>query len=211
MYKSRAYFLLEKNMKITHPSMSNVTAESQSESSSAPKVHIVAPPDDDDALFEQQMALMEKEVATEQAVRKEAPSLPEDPALKKEVEKKMAFEKLMFLSQDKYKDVEYGGLTFKFKVLKSSDNAKILEILQESNLNEVYQASVMSLAASLVSVNGIAFEDFYTGSDPISSPILRRYSELSRWPAFMVTALMAFSTAVQREVETEFNKSFLKN
>jgi hypothetical protein len=203
-------------MKITHPSMSNFThapGSEQAEAQSAPKVYTVAPPDDDDALFDKQMADVEQAAAQSPTSTSapEEPSLPEDPLLKKEVEKKIAFEKLMFLSQDQTKDIEYGGLTFRFKVLKSNDNAKILDLLQQADLTEAYQASVMGLAASLISVNGIAFEEFYTGQDSIKDPMLRKYSELSRWPAFMVTALMAFSASVQREVEKEFSRSFLKS
>lgn len=194
-------------MKITHPSMSNFT-QAEQPSQTEPKVYTVVPPDEDDILFDKQMATMEQEVVKDP---KSDLELPEDPALKKEVEKKIAFEKLMFLSKDQIKDIEYGGLTFRFKVLKSNDNAKILELLQKTDLEEAYQASVMGLATSLVSVNNIPFEDFYSGTDSIKEPILRKYAELSKWPAFMVTALMAFSASVQREVEKEFSRSFLKS
>jgi hypothetical protein len=174
------------------------------------KVYTVAPPDDE-AVFEQQMAAMEAEVSKAESTATTPDYANEDPLLKKEVDKKMAFEKLMFLSRDRYKEVEYGGLTFKFKVLKSSDNAKIITTLQQTKLNEDYKASVMGLAASMVSVNDIPFEDFYSGDENISEPLLRKYAELSKWPAFMVTALMAFSSNVQSEVEREFSRDFLKS
>jgi hypothetical protein len=196
-------------MKISHPSQPHVSHGTHS-AHSGPKVYTVAPPDDEE-LFERQMAEIEQ--ATDQAQsgeeQVESKVMPEDPLLKKEVEKKMAFEKLMFLSQPHTKEIEYGGLTFKFKVLTSNDNAKILDLLHESNMTEIYQASVMGLAASLLSVNDIPFESFYTGEEQISNVLLRKYSELSRWPAFMVTALTAFSASVQRETEKEFGKSFL--
>src|SRR3989304_10186996 len=191
-------------MKITHPSMPNISQSN--ESSVAPKVHVVAPPEDE--LFEQQMAAMEPEVKKSEEAK--LPQPIEDPVLKNEVAKKLAFEKLMFLSKDQFKEVEYGGLTFKFKVLKSSDNGKILTILQQNSIDDAYKASIMGLAASRVSVNNIPFEEFYTGTDKIENPLLRKYSELSKWPAFMITALMAFSSAVQKESERDFKHDFLK-
>lgn len=197
-------------MKITHPSMSSFSQNEQ-ESQVAPKVYTVAPPDDDDALFDKQMATMDQEASKNPGDPKQDTVIPEDPILKKEVDKKIAFEKLMFLGREQVKDIEYGGLTFRFKVLKSSDNAKILDLMYQTKLEEAYQASVMGLAASMISVNGIPFEEFYTGTEQIKEPILRKYSELSNWPAFMITALMAFSSSVQKEVEKDFNRVFLKS
>lgn len=196
-------------MKVTHPSMSHMSSADSStemQPDSQPKVYTVSAPDEED-LFNQQMAAMEQEVQSTPASKIEN---AEDPVLKQEVAKKMAFEKLMFLSQDKYKDIEYGGLTFKFKVLRSSDNSHIINTMQRAGLDEAYKASVMGLAASLISVNGVPFEEFYTGSENITDPLIKKYAELSKWPAFMVTALMAFSSGVQSDVEKEFSRDFLK-
>lgn len=192
-------------MKVTHSSMPHmsVPAETTEPAEGGPKVYTVAPPDDE-AIFDKQMAAMEEQM------NEPPPAEVEDPVLKKEVDKKLAFEKIMFLSRDQHKDVEYGGLSFKFKVLKSNDNAKILSTLTKVNLDDAYKASVMGLAASLVSINDIPFENFYSGEDKIEDPLVRKYFELSKWPAFMVTALMAFSSTIQSEVEREFTRDFLK-
>jgi hypothetical protein len=191
-------------MKVTHASMPHAAnAADKNLKQQEVKVFTVEPPDTDDEIFDKQMALMEKAI-------EEAPPPPDDPILKTELNKKMAFEKLMFLSKDSYKEIEFSGLLFKFKVLKSNDNAKILSVLIKSNIDETYKASVMGLAASIVSVNEIPFENFYTGDPKIVDPLVRKYSELSNWPAFMVTSLMSLSNGVQFEMEKEFNRDFLK-
>jgi hypothetical protein len=180
-------------------------AQSAASSEAAePKVYTVAPPDDEE-IFDKQMAAMEEQINASPAPE------PEDPVLQKEVDKKIAFERLMFLSKDQFKDIDYGGLKFKFKVLKSSDNARILATLSKVNLDDAYKASVMGLAASLVSINDIPFESFYDSEDKVDDILVKKYMVLAKWPAFMVTALMSFSSSVQFEVEKEFTRDFLKS
>ncbi len=164
-----------------------------------PKVYTVAPPDEDE-LFEKQMASLDAEAS-------KPPK--EDPLLKKEVDRQQAFEKLMFLSAEHTKECEFGGLKFRFKVNKSAENAKILNMLQLMDGADSYKASILGLASSLLSVNDIPFEQFYTGDDAIKDPLLRKYTELFKWPAFMVTELMRMSADVQAEVQKEFNRDFL--
>ncbi len=163
------------------------------------KVYTVAPPDEDE-LFEKQMAALD-------AVATKPPA--EDPLIKKELDRKQAFEKLMFLSGEHVKEFEFGGLTFRFKANKSSENAKILHLLQVMDDIDTYKASILGLASSLLSVNDIPFEEFYTGDDSIKDPLLRKYTQLFKWPAFMVTELMRMSTEVQAEVQKEFSRDFL--
>ena len=191
-------------MKVTHSSMPHMAQSAASSEAAEPKVYTVAPPDDEE-IFDKQMAAMEEQINASPAPE------PEDPVLQKEVDKKIAFERLMFLSKDQFKDIDYGGLKFKFKVLKSSDNARILATLSKVNLDDAYKASVMGLAASLVSINDIPFESFYDSEDKVDDILVKKYMVLAKWPAFMVTALMSFSSSVQFEVEKEFTRDFLKS
>lgn len=190
-------------MKISHPSM--IPQETKGPGQTIP-VYTVGTPEEE-ALFEQQMAEMESVINASPAAATEKAAV--DPIIQKDLEKKIAVEKLLFLRRDHFEDFEYADLKFKFKLLKSEDNAELLKLLQDSQTDEVYKASLMSLAASIISVNGIPLEQFNVDVT-LTHPLVKKYKEICKWPAFLTTILMGFSAKMQGDKQKEFNRDFLK-
>ena len=171
-------------------------------------VHTILPAEDEDALFDAQMQQMEQIIdKTPEPVKEK---VTHDPILDREIEKRLTLEKIMFLSQPVIKEFEYGGLKFQMKLIKAEDNARILKAMSEAKTDEVYRASLMGVAASILTVNGIDLEDFFAGPPTIHDPLLKKYDVIRNWPPFLTTFLTACSSQIQSDTQQEFTKDFLK-
>lgn len=174
---------------------------------SAPKVHSVMPPDDEDLLFMQQMgAVMEQVESNEEKI-----TVLDDSALQKELEKKKVLEKLILFKSPVTKDFVIDGMNFKLKLLNSDDNVKVFRELKKLTPDEqVIKTSLMLVAASLVDINGITLSEVYSGPAEITDPLLQAYYEINNWPVALSNALSEAFQKFTKETEQGFTKDFLK-
>lgn len=173
----------------------------------APKVHTVAPPDNEDMIFAAQMQQVMDSIDQQQQV----PVQLDDAILQKELEKKRVLEKLILFRQPVTKDVSIDGMSFKIKLLNPDDNVKVFKELKKlSGDEQIVKTPVMLLAAALVDINGIRLSEVYSGPAEITEPLLQAYYEINKWPVALINTLSTVFQSFTEETEKGFTKDFLK-
>lgn len=162
----------------------------------------------DEELFDKQMSILEESFglagADEIAVEAE-----KDEILEKESERARRLKNLLFLNQDIFKEFKVHGLDVKFKVLKAADNNMIMRILEAIENVDRYKAGLLTLAASVHTINDVRPEELYSGESDIKNEILRKYHVLSQWPAQVISGMMECLADAQVDFQKEFSDSFL--
>lgn len=188
---------------LEHPMMGN---RNKKEEAPELPVHTVMPAEDEER-FSKQMIENEALFAAASAKPK---IVQTDGILDREMKKREVFNKLVLLKQDCTTEVNIAGLVWKLKLLDSTDNEFVIkQIRKEAPEDQLLVMPLVQLAAAIVEVNGIRFEDFYSGPANIEDPILRRYYELRQWQRPVVNILQRAYTDFSLGVEKEYTKDFL--
>lgn len=196
-------------VQIQHQSMAHMQKEDAPVGPEVP-VHNVMPPEDESA-FEQQMQQTAAEFASQLPLEKPELLIKDDPVLEKESQRREIFNKLVLLKEDHFTEFMLGGLTFKMRLLTDQDNRFIRDQIKKENPDDQLSAlGLLVLATSLVEVNGVRFEEFYTGPAHIQNPVLRKRHELSQYQTPIRNALQKAYTEFQASVEGEYTTSFLE-
>lgn len=195
-------------MQVSHPSMTHMNNKELDRGGVEVPVHEVRPPEDEAAMFAAQMQAAEQAFGEVPTTADGVPPVMDESIMQKEVEKKNVLEKLVFFKKDHCKEFDIGGLNFKLRLLNSNDHSFINKLIVDNDIQEIYKRSLMTVAASIVSINSQKLEDFYSGPD-IESVILKKYFELCQWHLPVTSALIDAYTKFQTEVESEFSKDFL--
>lgn len=192
---------------ITHENMS-LRSNEQQEVPETP-VHTVMPPEDE-AVFAAQMEQTAQDFAKQLPLDKPEIKNDPDPILERESKRRDIFNKLVLLKEDHYKEVKLGGLTFKMRLLNSDDNEFITDAVKDMTGDRLSNLSKLVLAAAIVEVEGVKFEEFYTGAGDVRHPILRKYHEINQYQLPVRNALQKAYSDFQAEVEGEYTQGFLK-
>ena len=194
-------------VQINHASMSHMHKDAEGPPKEVP-VHTVMPPEDE-AAFTAQMEKTESAFASQ--IPLNMPEIAKDPGpiLEKESKRREVFNKLVLLKEDHYNEVTIGGLAFKLKLLNSDDNEFVMEAVKEQPGDRLANLSRLVLAAAVTEVNGIRFEEFFTGPASIQSPIMRRHYEIKQYQPPVINALQRAYSDFQASVEGEYTHDFL--
>jgi hypothetical protein len=195
-------------MTIQHPKFNKLSPSVQeTQGVTTPKVHTVAPPDNEDMIFASQMQQVMDSIDQQQQV----PIQLDDAILQKELEKKRVLEKLILFRQPVTKEVSIDGMTFKIKLLNPDDNVKVFKELKKlSGDEQIVKTPVMLLAAALLDINGIKLSEVYSGPVEITEPLLQAYYEINKWPVALINTLSTVFQSFTEETEKGFTKDFLK-
>jgi len=174
--------------------------------SSQPLVHTIAPPD-----FVEEQEYAHAQVAQPQNVGSTGiPGIMDDAAVQANLDKKRVFERLILFREEHTTEVELGGLKFRLKLLNANENSYVLKQMRQVPPDEqVSKLALMVLAAAIIDVNGVRFEDTYSGPEDLEDPVLRRYYELNLWSSPVANALSAAYHQFQLSFEKELTRGFL--
>lgn len=171
-------------------------------------VHTVMSPEDE--LFAKQMAASEAKYGHMLQGAPDQVDSKVDAILDRERKKQDVFNKLVLFKEDHFTTVSVAGLNFKLRLLNSMDNSFIMKEVKKEPADEQLAAmSLLILAAAIDDINGVKFEDFYSGPSSIEHPILRKYYELRQWQRPVVNVLQKAYNDFQVSVEREYSKGFL--
>ena len=173
-------------------------------------VHTIMPAEDE-VMFDKQMQAAESDYGDllSNTISHENPQAV-DAILDREMKKRDIFNKLVLFKEDHYQEVSVAGLTFRLRILNSIDNSFIMkEVKKEPADEQLASMSLLILAASIVDVNGLKFEEFYSGPKEIEHPTLKKYYELRQWQRPVVNVLQKAYNDFQVSVEKGYSKDFL--
>lgn len=199
-------------MQLEHPMMAHQKEKEVSQKEMP--VHTVMSPEDEALLYAQQMAETEQAFVEQLSQPASTPSKSQaaltDAILDREMKKKDVFNKIVMLKEDHFTEVKLAGLTFKLKLLNSIDNSFIMkEVQHEPQEDRLPALTLMVLAAAIVDIDGVLFEEFYTGPSNIEHPVLKKYFELKQWQQPVLNALQKAYNKFQSSVESQYTKDFL--
>lgn len=143
------------------------------------------------------------------------PTLEDDPAsaeaVKIEQRKHDVINKLLLFTQPLFKTVEINGMQFRFKILTPSDAAHISKIFNAMPEEDqtMTRNRVLTLAASLVDVDGVSLESIYQGS-LTRDVVLMRYSELMKWTNPVLNGVLSAYDKLLEDMREEYMPDFLK-
>lgn len=118
--------------------------------------------------------------------------------------------KLLMFKEPMYKTAKISDMLFKFKVLTPSETMHVAALYQKFKENDrtIYRGRILSLAASLVDIDGVRLEDAApNGRD--SDPVIIRYNELMSWNGQILDAVLEARDKAMEDVKKEYIPDFL--
>jgi len=161
-------------------------------------------PEDDEEYFEADMAEMEAQTSVVESSKKLSPSEL------KQLELKKKLENLVMFKAPRTKSVEICGVKFTLKRLNPDETFEIFQNIkklpEEEQLSKI---EAMTLAGSIVDIDGIKLEDLYSGPQEIEDPLIKGYLELCTFDNSLLRVLANVYTQFVKEAEEEYTPTFL--
>lgn len=158
-------------------------------------------------------ALVRKQMAEFEATVQEAAPVEQvkDPVIEEEVSRKRALEDLVLFSRPQLKKIKINNTVFSLKLLTARDSDEVYEeVLKLPSADQVTKASRMLLAASILEMDGVPLERFYTGPQEVDKTLLRKYYTISGWPVALTNSLNRAYKKMVADAEESFDFDFLE-